>query len=289
MLFRSVSQSRYKQIGTTIDELRIDSVYQSIEKVSAWHIVDAPFYTSEEFKQWPGYLKAETDGLKVYDSENALRVLVGSWVRDEIRKYGIKIIGGEFYAGYVKTAEEDATDYYVEIGQTSNRGYINFIGNAGNRSMRLETSGDQSVIRWYDEAGDQIARIYPNGTISKEMLFSSDTGITLSSWTGEKITMGPYQDSTSARGIKLSRVSADIIPYTNDVYYLGESGRKWSDIYAHYVHTGDLCFEEKSCPVCGGLFSPGEVLTLLVTAVEGSTYTIPLHLDIRLYLQQNYQ
>ena len=87
------------QIGTTIDELRIDSVYQSIEKVSAWHIVDAPFYTSEEFKQWPGYLKAETDGLKVYDSENALRVLVGSWVRDEIRKYGIKIIGGEFYAG----------------------------------------------------------------------------------------------------------------------------------------------------------------------------------------------
>jgi len=42
-----------------------------------------------------GYLKAETDGIKVYDSSDALRVLVGSWIKDAIRKYGIKIIEGE--------------------------------------------------------------------------------------------------------------------------------------------------------------------------------------------------
>jgi len=262
---------------TVIDELRIDCIYQPLEKVKAWYLVDAPFYTTEEFKQWPGYAKVETDGLKVYDSLGDLRVLVGSWIKDAIRKYGIKIIDGEFYASYLKTAGEFDDSLYVEIGQTANRGYINLIGEAGNRSMRLQTDGKQSSIRWYDGTGEQIAKIYPNGSTSFEMLFSSDTGITLSSYTGEKITMGPYQDSTSARGIKLTRVSADIIPYTDDAYYIGEPGRRWSDIYAHFVHTGDLCFEERSCPICGGLFAPGEVLTLLVTAIDGSTYTIPIH------------
>jgi len=264
-------------IGTLVDELRIDKASRDVATRVGWHKTGTPFYTSEDMKQWPGYLRAETDGLKVYDSFNALRVLLGSWVKDEIRKYGIKIIDGEFYAGYIKTAGEFETSKYVEIGQTSNRGYINLIGDAGNRSLRLQTSGDQGTVSWYNSAGEEIAKIYPNGSVSVEMLFSSDTGLSLSTWFGEKITMGPNGSDTSARGIKLSGVSADIIPYTNDVYYLGESGRKWSDIYAHYVHTGDLCFEEKSCPICEGLFAPGEVLTLLVTAVEGSTYCIPVH------------
>jgi len=49
-------------------------------------------------KQWPGYMRLETDGLKVYDSGDALRVLVGSWLKDAVRKYGIKIIDGEIYS-----------------------------------------------------------------------------------------------------------------------------------------------------------------------------------------------
>lgn len=99
------------QIGTVVDELRIDKIYQPIDKVNSWRIVDAPFYTSEEFKQWPGYVKVETDGLKVYDSESALRLLVGSWLRGALRKYGIKVINGEIYSSIVSTGDEDAKTF----------------------------------------------------------------------------------------------------------------------------------------------------------------------------------
>jgi hypothetical protein len=98
-------------INTLVDELRIDKVYREVNIRTGWHKTGVPFYTSEDMKQWPGYLRAETDGLKVYDSSNALRVLVGSWLKDQIRKYGIKIIEGEIYSSIVRSGAEDASKY----------------------------------------------------------------------------------------------------------------------------------------------------------------------------------
>jgi hypothetical protein len=40
-----------------------------------------------------------------------LRVLVGSWLKDAIRKYGIKIIDGEIYSSIVRSGAENATEY----------------------------------------------------------------------------------------------------------------------------------------------------------------------------------
>jgi hypothetical protein len=62
-------------------------------------------------KQWPGYMKLETDGLKVYDAADDLRVLVGSWMKGLIRKYGIKIVDGEIYSSLIRTGLESATRY----------------------------------------------------------------------------------------------------------------------------------------------------------------------------------
>ena len=59
----------------------------------------------------PGYVIATDEGIKVFDAENALRVLVGSWVKDHIRKYGIKIIEGEMYSSLIRSGAEDATTY----------------------------------------------------------------------------------------------------------------------------------------------------------------------------------
>lgn len=98
-----------------IDELRIDKVYRDVATRTGWYKAGVPFYTSEDMKQWPGYMRAETDGLKVYDSSNALRVLVGSWLKDQIRKYGIKIIGGEIYSTSIQSGEEGAADY-IRLG-----------------------------------------------------------------------------------------------------------------------------------------------------------------------------
>ncbi len=105
------SRSGVGKINTAIDELRIDQIYQPIERLFAWYLIDAPFYTTEEFAQWPGYLRQETDGIKAYDSDNNLRVLLGSWLREGIRKYGVKIIDGELYSTIVRSGAEDAINY----------------------------------------------------------------------------------------------------------------------------------------------------------------------------------
>lgn len=127
------------QIGTVIDELRIDKVYQEIAKVNAWHIVDAPFYTSEEFKQWPGYVKVETDGLKVYDSLSSLRLLVGSWMRGLVRKYGIKVVEGEIYSSIVSTGDEDAKTFIRLISPNLLQMYSD-VGGVAKKQLEIAAS-----------------------------------------------------------------------------------------------------------------------------------------------------
>lgn len=110
-LFIGTDRNGANAINTLVDELRIDKVYREVNIRTGWHKTGVPFYTSEDMKQWPGYLRAETDGLKVYDSSDALRVLVGSWLKDAVRKYGIKIIDGEIYSTFIKTGTEGSKTY----------------------------------------------------------------------------------------------------------------------------------------------------------------------------------
>lgn len=110
-VFIGTDRNGNNAINTLVDELRIDKVYREPNIRTAWHKTGVPFYTSEDMKQWPGYVKVETDGLKVYDPSDALRVLVGSWLKDAVRKYGIKIIDGEIYSSLIRSGAEDATEY----------------------------------------------------------------------------------------------------------------------------------------------------------------------------------
>jgi len=110
-IFIGTDRNGNNAINTLVDELRIDKVYREVNIRTGWHKTGVPFYTSEDMKQWPGYMRLETDGLKVYDSSDALRVLVGSWMKGLIRKYGIKIIDGEIYSSLIRSGAEDATEY----------------------------------------------------------------------------------------------------------------------------------------------------------------------------------
>jgi hypothetical protein len=110
-IFIGTDRNGNNAISTLVDELRIDKVYREVNIRTGWHKTGVPFYTSEDMKQWPGYVKVETDGLKVYDSSDDLRVLVGSWLKDAVRKYGIKIIDGEIYSSLIRSGAEDATTY----------------------------------------------------------------------------------------------------------------------------------------------------------------------------------
>ena len=110
-VFIGTDRNGANAINTLVDELRIDKVYRDVAIRTGWHKMGVPFYTSEDMKQWPGYLRAETDGLKVYDSSDALRVLLGSWLSGAIRKYGLKIIEGEIYSTFIKTGAEGDKTY----------------------------------------------------------------------------------------------------------------------------------------------------------------------------------
>lgn len=110
-IFIGTDRNGNNAINTLIDELRIDKVYRDVAIRTGWHKAGVPFYTSEDMKQWPGYLRAETDGLKVYDIEEKLRAHLGSWIREAVRRYGLKIIEGELYSSIVRSGAEDAGTY----------------------------------------------------------------------------------------------------------------------------------------------------------------------------------
>jgi hypothetical protein len=110
-LYIGTDRNGNNAINTLVDELRIDKVYRDVATRTAWHKAGTPFYTSEDMKQWPGYLRAETDGLKVYDSAGDLRVLLGSWLENAVREYGLEVIKGKIYSSLIRTSTKDSAQY----------------------------------------------------------------------------------------------------------------------------------------------------------------------------------
>jgi hypothetical protein len=194
-------------INTLVDELRIDKVYRDVNIRTGWHKTGVPFYTSEDMKQWPGYVKVETDGLKVYDSSDDLRVLVGSWVEDAIRKYGIKIIDGEIYGSYIKTGLPEETDSFVELlNEWPIGGVMRAWGINGEKALEAGARNGVGTIEFFNGGISQGAiRVEPSPT--HEIGLSSwgnNNGIKLNCYgTGEKLTLGPTGGDTSARGVKI--------------------------------------------------------------------------------------
>jgi hypothetical protein len=181
-------------INTLVDELRIDKVYREVNIRTGWHKTGVPFYTSEDMKQWPGYLRAETDGLKVYDSSDDLRVLVGSWVEDAIRKYGIRIIDGlieasKIYGTSFQSGQKGATSY-VRIGagfepleiKENGKTALNIWSSGGGMMQFYNTALDSMMgqISVFDDAAGTGLRIHArNNAGSDRMLLLRGTDINL--------------------------------------------------------------------------------------------------------------
>jgi hypothetical protein len=195
-----------------IDELRIDKIARTDEEIAGWYKANAPFYTSEDMKQWPGYIKAETDGLKVYDSSNALRVLIGSWLRDAIRKYGIKIIDGEIYSSYFSTRKEGEGAEAGSGAEIDTNGDITIYDFQGEKGLKVAGSGGQGAIYWFLD-GKLSASAYINPVIDAKDLYISTSrmdelgGIILASYSGPYIKIG----SGGSRKVEISGYDEVII------------------------------------------------------------------------------
>jgi len=78
---------------------------------------------------------------------------------------------------------------------------------------------------------------------------------------------------------KLRLTASELRPESDNAISLGNASYRYSDIYAVTTHFGDICFEEKTCPICGKPFKKGDALVNYVTKVDkGGTHTIPAHL-----------
>jgi len=189
-LFIGTDRNGANAINTLVDELRIDKVYREVNIRTGWHKTGVPFYTSEDMKQWPGYMRLETDGLKVYDPSEALRVLLGSWIDGAIRKYGLKVIGGEIYSAYISTKDPSAsTQAYTEINPN---GTIKVYDVSGQTGLELSGYSGQGMVTWYF-GGTRYADAFINGGTPRDLVLwtmQNNSGITLTSWNDTSLSIG---------------------------------------------------------------------------------------------------
>ncbi len=222
-----------------------------------------------------------SEGLKLFDENNILKVHLGSWLEEGVKKYALKIIDGEIYGSKYKTGTPEGTTKYVEIGETTNSyGYVKLIGSSGNEVLEFNAAGDQGKVVFADD-GNNRGNIMINGATTKELWINgngNNPGINISTIDGESITLGSHSGITD-HGVGISGIRSDLSPYYSGTGNVGTSSHKWASVRAYTVTSGDLAFEEDCCPICGEKFQDGDVLVMLVKTIhEGlGTLTIPMH------------
>jgi phage minor structural protein len=111
----------------------------------------------------PGYVTATPEGIKVFDADDNLRVLVGSWLLDAIRKYGIKIIDGEIYSSLIQTSAPAPGEagYYSRVGGLGRddiMGYYQAPDGTTSLNYVIATGGNGGTITLYQH-GRPIGQI----------------------------------------------------------------------------------------------------------------------------------
>lgn len=128
------------------DELAIFDYAATDEEIQAWYEADAPFYRLDlPDPSLPGYVKAESDGLKVYDSQDQLRVLLGSWLDSAVRKYGLKVVGGEIHSSEIYGTS-------IQSGQEGDKSYIKL--GSGWEPLLVRDDGKDALYIWVEGSGN---------------------------------------------------------------------------------------------------------------------------------------
>ncbi len=221
-----------------------------------------------------GNLKIDGDGLKVFDAEDDLRVLLGSWLKGAIRKYGVKIVDGEIYATDIKTGAE-GSNTYISLGKDNKLSIIY----DGNKVLETMAQTNQGHLFFYD-TGVLYGSI---GAFSDKLRIESESskGIYIQAPSNAKTQIygGEIEMNAGTMFNFLGRYWNDFLPCYNNMGNLGSDSYKWNRVRAAFGVWDDICFEETSCAICGGKFEDGDALCLLTKTIgdDGCSYTIPIH------------
>jgi len=158
--------------------------------------------------------------------------------------------------------------FYFWLDSDSNKRYIRITF-----TIRRDTDGDICIKqilglsrappgilfeRHYPFSWDKNRNIYPVADNSKDLGTSSRRWRDL--WVGRDVHSG------------------SIYPNADNTYDIGSSTLRWANVYAVNVITGDIGFEELSCPVCGQQFKVNDSIVLKVRKVDSDKILcIPVH------------
>jgi hypothetical protein len=132
----------------------------------------------------PGYVLATPEGIKVFDDNNALRVSLGSWIRDSIRRYGLKIIEGEIYASFISTRNPEDTSFNKARADINPNGTITIFDMQGQKGLELSGLSGQGAVDWY-YSGTKYAGSFINAGTNKDLVIwtvRNESGIILRPW-----------------------------------------------------------------------------------------------------------
>ena len=282
-VFIGTDRNGANAINTLVDELRIDKVYREPNIRTGWHKTGVPFYTSEDMKQWPGYVKAETDGLKVYDALGNLRGVFGSWIWDAIRQYGIQIIEGLILATEIRTgaagakthialkpAPVNSIEMWTDVGGVSKKQFeISSTEGYSGGAIHFLQDNNNGTIMGFDY--DKVFRIL-NNFISTSGLREIGISADKTTISGELHGGNPWRNTNIIRG-------NIVFPLTDMGGPCGDANNRWTLVRGYLVQSGDMCFEEQECAICGEPFVDGDILSLLVRTIheQYGTMTVPVH------------
>ena len=210
----------------------------------------------------PGYVLSTPEGIKVFDASDNLRVLMGSWLKESARKYGIKIIDGEIYSSSFSTRNPGETKAYAEI---NTEGDIRIYDPFGQLGMLIFGGWGQGTIEWYLDGIKYATANIAAGSYKDLWIRTrrSDSGIRLATYNGQYIEIGSgggsnievkagtsgtvYVDSTMVVDDFYATGTKDAVQETENYGYRSLTARESPE--AKYVDEGKACLVNGECRI----------------------------------------
>jgi hypothetical protein len=197
--------------------------------------------------------------LNVDEWTTCLMTMYGT-LKPTIRQFGLLLTSGEIYASKIRTGTQTTGDYItLEAPNTLKAVYNNTL------QWELVNDGIDVCQKFYTLAGALQGTI---GDLGAEIgIKAAQNAVYLNGAAGYGVTIGS------------NRIGSSLTPKTDQTGEVGDSNYRWFKVRAMNFQTGDICFSEKSCPICNQPFASGDILTLYVHTIheELDTMCIPIH------------
>lgn len=219
-------------------------------------------------------------GIRILDAAGNQKVLLGNLGGG---KYGGRFRGAELYSSLFRTGEETDNTYIALTPEGVLEVYYQ-----GKQNLGMWANQNWGNIVFYEDgvaAGQlyAVSEIDPalGGTRRRFAIWSRDTGSLRLYGPGIHLDSSVVLiGSQTTHEVNIfGKFKSNLLPYIDNYGYVGNVDYRWYMVRAVNIQQGDLCFEERTCPICEQPFAPGDAVVLLVRHVheELGTMTIPVH------------